>query len=72
MDRPLVPVILCGGSGARLWPLSSADEPKQLLILDHMLRCFWAAKTCNEQFRAPSSLTSENARTAAAFFCSRV
>jgi mannose-1-phosphate guanylyltransferase/mannose-6-phosphate isomerase len=29
----VVPVILCGGSGTRLWPLSSADKPKQLLSL---------------------------------------
>jgi mannose-1-phosphate guanylyltransferase/mannose-6-phosphate isomerase len=29
----IVPVILCGGSGARLWPLSRALYPKQLLAL---------------------------------------
>lgn len=29
----LVPVILCGGSGSRLWPLSRAMFPKQLLSL---------------------------------------
>jgi mannose-1-phosphate guanylyltransferase/mannose-6-phosphate isomerase len=29
----LVPVILCGGSGARLWPLSRSLFPKQLLSL---------------------------------------
>ena len=29
----LVPVILCGGSGVRLWPLSRAAHPKQLLPL---------------------------------------
>lgn len=33
MTRPIVPVVLCGGSGTRLWPLSSADRPKQLLRL---------------------------------------
>ena len=27
------PVLLCGGSGTRLWPLSRADMPKQLQIL---------------------------------------
>ena len=27
------PVILCGGSGTRLWPLSRPDRPKQLLAL---------------------------------------
>jgi len=29
----IVPVILCGGSGTRLWPLSRAGFPKQFLIL---------------------------------------
>jgi mannose-1-phosphate guanylyltransferase/mannose-6-phosphate isomerase len=29
----LIPVILCGGSGTRLWPLSRALYPKQLLAL---------------------------------------
>jgi mannose-1-phosphate guanylyltransferase/mannose-6-phosphate isomerase len=33
VDLPVVPVILCGGSGTRLWPLSNADKPKQLLPL---------------------------------------
>ncbi len=29
MESPIVPVILCGGSGSRLWPLSRVDRPKQ-------------------------------------------
>jgi mannose-1-phosphate guanylyltransferase/mannose-6-phosphate isomerase len=29
----LIPVILCGGSGTRLWPLSRAAFPKQFLVL---------------------------------------
>ncbi len=29
----IVPVILCGGNGTRLWPLSSSKRPKQLLPL---------------------------------------
>jgi mannose-1-phosphate guanylyltransferase / mannose-6-phosphate isomerase len=33
MNRSLVPVILCGGSGTRLWPLSRATYPKQFLRL---------------------------------------
>lgn len=28
MDYGVLPVILCGGSGSRLWPLSTADRPK--------------------------------------------
>lgn len=33
MSVPLVPVILCGGSGTRLWPLSRRQYPKQFLPL---------------------------------------
>ncbi|MFA7269541.1 MAG: mannose-1-phosphate guanylyltransferase/mannose-6-phosphate isomerase [Sterolibacterium sp.] len=35
----LQPVILCGGSGTRLWPLSREQYPKQLLVLsgDHSM-----------------------------------
>ena len=31
---PLIPVILCGGTGTRLWPLSRASYPKQYWALD--------------------------------------
>lgn len=33
MITPLVPVVLCGGSGTRLWPLSRETYPKQFLRL---------------------------------------
>lgn len=35
----IIPVILCGGSGTRLWPLSRSNRPKQLISLggDHTL-----------------------------------
>ena len=33
MNSPLIPVILCGGSGTRLWPLSRALFPKQYVKL---------------------------------------
>src|SRR3546814_9723764 len=34
MPRPLIqPVILCGGAGQRLWPLSRPEKPKPLLPL---------------------------------------
>jgi mannose-1-phosphate guanylyltransferase/mannose-1-phosphate guanylyltransferase/mannose-6-phosphate isomerase len=32
-DSPIVPVILCGGSGTRLWPRSRATKPKPFLPL---------------------------------------
>ena len=36
--QPLIqPVILSGGSGTRLWPLSVPERPKQLLALTHAL-----------------------------------
>ena len=31
--KKVIPVILCGGSGTRLWPLSRAGFPKQFLVL---------------------------------------
>jgi mannose-1-phosphate guanylyltransferase/mannose-6-phosphate isomerase len=33
MTPTILPVILCGGAGARLWPLSTAARPKQFLPL---------------------------------------
>ena len=32
-DNRIVPVILCGGAGSRLWPLSRDGHPKQFLRL---------------------------------------
>ena len=32
-SNPLLPVVLCGGSGTRLWPLSRETYPKQFLAL---------------------------------------
>lgn len=56
------PVILCGGSGSRLWPLSRADRPKQFLNLlgkssmlqDTALRVF-----DQNTFHAPILVTDE-------------
>ena len=30
----IIPIILCGGSGTRLWPLSRSSYPKQFLSLN--------------------------------------
>ena len=29
MTHPIIPVVLCGGMGSRLWPMSRVDQPKQ-------------------------------------------
>lgn len=34
MNKRITPVILSGGAGTRLWPLSRLGRPKQLLMLD--------------------------------------
>ena len=34
-SNSVIPVILCGGSGTRLWPLSRESFPKQFLSLDY-------------------------------------
>ena len=33
MNTTVTPVIMAGGSGTRLWPLSRAGYPKQFLVL---------------------------------------
>jgi mannose-1-phosphate guanylyltransferase/mannose-6-phosphate isomerase len=39
----IVPVILCGGSGTRLWPLSRTGFPKQFLVLSGTASLFQQA-----------------------------
>ena len=39
----VTPVILCGGSGARLWPLSRTGFPKQFLVLSGTTSLFQQA-----------------------------
>ena len=43
MKTPITPVILCGGSGTRLWPLSRAGFPKQFLVLSGTTSLFQQA-----------------------------
>ena len=35
MEKKITPVIMCGGSGSRLWPLSRQSYPKQFLKLNN-------------------------------------
>ena len=41
----IYPVILCGGSGSRLWPLSRSAYPKQFLDLTGALKLWVNPKT---------------------------
>ena len=42
-NQSVVPVILCGGSGTRLWPLSRSGYPKQFLVLSGTTSLFQQA-----------------------------
>lgn len=46
------PVVLCGGSGTRLWPLSRAGFPKQFLVLSGVTSLFQQAVGRLGQLRA--------------------
>ncbi|HEX8300590.1 mannose-1-phosphate guanylyltransferase/mannose-6-phosphate isomerase [Sphingomonas sp.] len=54
-SKPIIPVILSGGSGTRLWPLSRAERPKQLLALtaEETMLQLTARRTAGERFAAP-------------------
>ena len=59
--RRITPVILSGGSGTRLWPLSRSERPKQLLALTHvetMLQLTVARASGSERFAAPMVVAS--------------
>ena len=34
LEYPIIPIILCGGTGTRLWPISRESYPKQYLKLN--------------------------------------
>ena len=48
-----LPVILCGGSGTRLWPLSRAGFPKQFLVLSGATSLFQQAVLRANAIAAP-------------------
>ena len=60
----IVPVILSGGSGTRLWPLSTPERPKQLLPLtaEQTMLQLTALRAAGERFAAP--IVVANARHA--------
>ncbi len=61
---PIVPVILSGGSGTRLWPMSTPERPKQLLSLtaEQTMLQLTARRAHGERFAAP--IVVANARHA--------
>ena len=60
----IVPVILCGGVGSRLWPLSRKSLPKQFAPLIGAQSLFEAAvkRVDSEAFAAPLVVTSRDHR----------
>ena len=60
-DIEITPVILCGGAGTRLWPVSRKSYPKQFskLIGDRSLFQSAAAICTGEGFREPVIATAE-------------
>jgi mannose-1-phosphate guanylyltransferase/mannose-1-phosphate guanylyltransferase/mannose-6-phosphate isomerase len=67
MNRsPIVPVILCGGSGTRLWPRSRAARPKPFLPLVGQQTLFEAAiARCADPAFAPPLVVAGAAHLAA-------
>ena len=60
----IVPVILCGGSGTRLWPLSRKSYPKQFapLIGDESLFQASARRLSGPGFARPVIVTTDDFR----------
>ncbi len=63
-DGQITPVILCGGSGTRLWPLSRKSFPKQFapLLGDESLFQGCALRLSRTLYRPPVVVTGEDFR----------
>jgi mannose-1-phosphate guanylyltransferase/mannose-6-phosphate isomerase len=64
MMEKIVPVILSGGSGSRLWPVSRQSFPKQLwpLVSDRSMIQETALRACGEGFAAPIVVCNQEHR----------
>ena len=62
--QQITPVILCGGSGSRLWPLSRKSYPKQFvpLVGDKTLFQNSAERLTGPQFKNPVIITNSDYR----------
>lgn len=55
----ITPVILCGGSGTRLWPLSRASFPKQFLVLSRKNSLFHDTVSRIQNIKNKSTVLSD-------------
>ena len=55
----ITPVILCGGSGTRLWPLSRSAFPKQFLVLSGRTTLFQEAVDRLQHLQSPNTKLNE-------------
>lgn len=64
MSSSIIPVILCGGTGQRLWPVSRSTHPKQFHPLFGDLSPFQATvkRVSGEMFAAPIIVTGNDHR----------
>ncbi|HAT86269.1 MAG TPA: mannose-1-phosphate guanylyltransferase/mannose-6-phosphate isomerase [Rhizobiales bacterium] len=64
VENKIIPILLCGGSGTRLWPLSRKSYPKQFARLMGRETMFQssAQRLSGEQFGKPVILTSSDFR----------
>ncbi|MBW4329996.1 mannose-1-phosphate guanylyltransferase/mannose-6-phosphate isomerase [Stakelama sp. CBK3Z-3] len=60
MTETITPVILSGGAGTRLWPMSRGERPKQMLALteDSTMLQVTARRTCGADYGAPIVVAS--------------
>ena len=63
-DLNVTPVILCGGSGLRLWPISRKDRPKQFIALSGEQTLFEATlkRVNSAEFSTPLVFANEEHR----------
>ncbi|SNY90100.1 mannose-1-phosphate guanylyltransferase / mannose-6-phosphate isomerase [Cohaesibacter sp. ES.047] len=63
-DAVIIPVLLCGGSGTRLWPLSRKSYPKQFVQLVGADTLFQASarRLSGEDYAAPMVITNQDFR----------
>ena len=68
IDMTIHPVILCGGTGTRLWPISREMYPKQFLNLvgEHTMLEETLLRVSGPEFAAPTLITNEEHRFIAA------